>query len=295
MLLPPQEPVDADDRRRGRRVARRRDRDRRRRRRTPALRRRAQRADRPGSTRCATHGRTRCSRRRSSSEVPFLGICRGLQVLNVNRGGTLLQHLPDVVGDDRYNKGGGQFAVNTRRGRRGARSASCSTTRLDVKSYHHQAVDAARRRTERQRPRRGRHRLRDRAARPSVRRGRAVAPRGGRGRGRAPVRRPRRRRPRAPEGARMSVDAPLINPADETVLQEVEHTSLEQVDAAVARAVAAQRSWAAPRPRRPRRRPAPVRRDRRRARRGARAARGAQLRTSDRFGALGGRRTCAMS
>ena len=45
-------------------------------------------------------------------EVPFLGICRGLQVLNVNRGGTLLQHLPDVVGDDRYNKGGGAFATN---------------------------------------------------------------------------------------------------------------------------------------------------------------------------------------
>jgi betaine-aldehyde dehydrogenase len=37
----------------------------------------------------------------------------------------------------------------------------------------------------------------------------------------------------------------LINPSDETVLQTVEHTSLEQVDDAVARAVAAQRSWAA--------------------------------------------------
>src|SRR5690242_21349132 len=46
-------------------------------------------------------------------EVPFLGICRGLQVLNVNRGGTLVQHLPEVVGDDRYSKGGGEFAVNT--------------------------------------------------------------------------------------------------------------------------------------------------------------------------------------
>jgi len=37
----------------------------------------------------------------------------------------------------------------------------------------------------------------------------------------------------------------LINPSDETVLSTVEHTSLEQVDAAVARAVSAQRSWAA--------------------------------------------------
>ena len=37
----------------------------------------------------------------------------------------------------------------------------------------------------------------------------------------------------------------LINPADESVIREVEHTSLEAVDAAVARAVIAQRAWAA--------------------------------------------------
>jgi len=37
----------------------------------------------------------------------------------------------------------------------------------------------------------------------------------------------------------------LINPADETVIGEVEHTSLEQVDEAVARAVVAQAAWAA--------------------------------------------------
>jgi len=36
----------------------------------------------------------------------------------------------------------------------------------------------------------------------------------------------------------------IINPADESVLAEVPHTPLEAVDAAVARAVAAQRSWA---------------------------------------------------
>src|SRR3954449_6200262 len=31
--------------------------------------------------------------------MPILAICRGMQVLNVARGGTLHQHLPDVVGD----------------------------------------------------------------------------------------------------------------------------------------------------------------------------------------------------
>lgn len=76
-----------------------------------------------------------------TQEVPFLGICRGLQVLNVNRGGTLLQHLPDVVGDDRYNIGEGNFAVN-RAEIEGGKLADLldGEAELDVKSYHHQAV-----------------------------------------------------------------------------------------------------------------------------------------------------------
>ncbi len=75
-------------------------------------------------------------------EVPFLGICRGLQVLNVNRGGTLLQHLPDVVGDDRYNKGGGNFATNSVEIDEGTELSGLldGDRELDVKSYHHQAV-----------------------------------------------------------------------------------------------------------------------------------------------------------
>lgn len=75
-------------------------------------------------------------------EVPFLGICRGLQVLNVNRGGTLVQHLPDVVGDDRYNKGGGNFATNRVEVEEGTELAEllAGDRELDVKSYHHQAV-----------------------------------------------------------------------------------------------------------------------------------------------------------
>ena len=75
-------------------------------------------------------------------EVPFLGICRGLQVLNVHRGGTLHQHLPDVVGYDRYNKGGGNFATNTVEVDPGTELSGLldGDRELDVKSYHHQAV-----------------------------------------------------------------------------------------------------------------------------------------------------------
>ncbi len=75
--------------------------------------------------------------------IPFLGICRGLQVLNVARGGSLIQHLPDVVGSTRYNAGGGVFTVNEVAIDAGTRLAEIVPEEtLRVKSYHHQAVDA---------------------------------------------------------------------------------------------------------------------------------------------------------
>ena len=42
-------------------------------------------------------------------KLPLLGICRGAQMLNVHLGGTLHQHLPDVVGHNRYQVGDGFF------------------------------------------------------------------------------------------------------------------------------------------------------------------------------------------
>jgi putative glutamine amidotransferase len=76
-------------------------------------------------------------------ELPFFGICRGLQLLNVTLGGTLHQHLPDVVGDDRYNSGGGVFNENEVRLEPATRLASilAGHDSLRVLSYHHQAID----------------------------------------------------------------------------------------------------------------------------------------------------------
>lgn len=78
-----------------------------------------------------------------SRGLPFLGICRGLQVLNVSLGGSLHQHLPDVIGSARYNRGAGDFSTNqVTFGMTGVVPALLADTpSLAVQSYHHQAVD----------------------------------------------------------------------------------------------------------------------------------------------------------
>ena len=76
-------------------------------------------------------------------DLPFLGICRGAQVLNVALGGTLVQHLPDVIGSTRYNQGGGNFSENEVGIEASTKLASLLTgdESIEVKSYHHQAID----------------------------------------------------------------------------------------------------------------------------------------------------------
>ncbi len=74
--------------------------------------------------------------------LPLLGICRGGQMVNVACGGTLHQHLPDVVGDDHHLPTPGSFAeheVELEPGSLAARAAGAE--RITVKSHHHQAVD----------------------------------------------------------------------------------------------------------------------------------------------------------
>ncbi|MGW1838690.1 gamma-glutamyl-gamma-aminobutyrate hydrolase family protein [Streptomyces sp. NPDC002067] len=71
----------------------------------------------------------------SAAAVPLLGICRGLQLLNVARGGTLLQHL------DGHNGPPGVFARHTVTPVPGTALAAVLPEEVAVPTYHHQAVD----------------------------------------------------------------------------------------------------------------------------------------------------------
>jgi putative glutamine amidotransferase len=72
--------------------------------------------------------------------VPVLGICRGAQVLNVALGGTLHQHLPDIVGHNGHRAGNGVFTSVPVRTVAGTRLAELLGESVEVRCYHHQAV-----------------------------------------------------------------------------------------------------------------------------------------------------------
>ena len=70
--------------------------------------------------------------------MPVLGVCRGMQMLNVSLGGTLVQHL----GSERHLHTAGAFSdheVRLEAGSLAARAAGAES--LSVKSHHHQGVD----------------------------------------------------------------------------------------------------------------------------------------------------------
>ena len=84
------------------------------------------------------------TRRALERDLPLLGICRGMQLMNVARGGTLLQHLPESHGhhDHRRNPGsfdGADHDVRLQDGSLAARAAGELTH--GTKSHHHQGVD----------------------------------------------------------------------------------------------------------------------------------------------------------
>ena len=73
-------------------------------------------------------------------DMPVLAICRGSQVLNVARGGDLVQHLPEVVGDEKHKHTPGTFADHNVTLEDGTRLGSLLGERAPVKSHHHQGI-----------------------------------------------------------------------------------------------------------------------------------------------------------
>jgi putative glutamine amidotransferase len=73
-------------------------------------------------------------------DLPTLAICRGFQLLNVARGGDLVQHLPEQVGNDDHKQIPGQFVVHPVEVKDGSRLASIVGAGSEVTSHHHQAL-----------------------------------------------------------------------------------------------------------------------------------------------------------
>jgi putative glutamine amidotransferase len=72
--------------------------------------------------------------------LPLLGICRGAQVLNVALGGTLHQHLPDIVGHNWHQAGNAVFNTSAIQTVPGTRLATIIGESTDAQCYHHQAI-----------------------------------------------------------------------------------------------------------------------------------------------------------
>jgi putative glutamine amidotransferase len=72
--------------------------------------------------------------------MPVLGICRGAQVLNVALGGTLHQHLPDVIGHNAHQAGNAVFSTSRVRTVPDTRLAGLIGDHSDAQCYHHQSI-----------------------------------------------------------------------------------------------------------------------------------------------------------
>ena len=83
------------------------------------------------------------ARRAVERDLPLLGICRGMQLINVALGGTLVQHLPDEFGHEDHRRVPGSFDgadhdVHLKPGSLAARAAGEEVHA--TKSHHHQGI-----------------------------------------------------------------------------------------------------------------------------------------------------------
>jgi gamma-glutamyl-gamma-aminobutyrate hydrolase PuuD len=71
-------------------------------------------------------------------DMPVLAVCRGSQVLNVARGGDLVQHLPEVVGHKGHKETPGVFAEHDVDVLADTKLHDLIGQHAPVKSHHHQ-------------------------------------------------------------------------------------------------------------------------------------------------------------
>jgi putative glutamine amidotransferase len=76
----------------------------------------------------------------AETDLPVLGVCRGMQVMAVAAGGDLVQHLPDMIGSDSHAPQPGAYGRHEVRIESGTRLAQVLGERVDVATYHHQGV-----------------------------------------------------------------------------------------------------------------------------------------------------------
>ena len=74
-------------------------------------------------------------------DLPLLAICRGLQMLNVALGGTLHQHLPEIVAHDEHRPQPAVFGTTEVKIEPGTLTARILGDSATGSCYHHQALD----------------------------------------------------------------------------------------------------------------------------------------------------------
>jgi putative glutamine amidotransferase len=74
-------------------------------------------------------------------DLPLLAICRGMQLLNVVSGGTLVQHVPAVPGTEPHQLAPGLYAERKVRTAPGSRLDAVLGPTATVNCHHHQALD----------------------------------------------------------------------------------------------------------------------------------------------------------